>query len=226
MVDLSEHFKPDNKPDKTPPKAKKKIRKVSEKKQKAIDEGSLIKKGVTFITAEEFQKISKQVKVRKRKELKDKGVKRLSPLFKIKKDFDVIYSLVVKMEPATDEGIITCYCGKRLHWTNANNSHFIPRSTAPSLIHDRMNTHPSCIPCNGFKEGNRPAYIPWMNKKYGEAQVALLEQRGQKKSNNGVFEYLVMIDEYIMLFLNECERLNYEPSKTQLSIINKYIKHL
>jgi len=207
-------FNPQPKPEKTDPKPKKPIHKKSVKRTKEDEK--------KVYTVAEYQQMNKEVKSRNRKEKADKPKKRKNPFQILKKDFDVIYSLVVKMEPANSEGIVQCYCGQFLHWTNANNSHFIPRSTAPSIIHDRMNTHPSCVPCNGFKEGNRASYIPWMNKKYGVEAVALLEQRGQKKSGNGVFEYTVMMDKYIDLFLSECDRLNYEPSKAQLKLIAKY----
>lgn len=204
-----------------PKKERKPIAKMSEKKKAELEDRK-------NWTVEQFLKAQKEGKKEKNKQRKqvsvfqDPNVSKSTPLTKIKKEFDQIYSLVVKMEPANSQGIIKCYCGVLVHWSNANNSHFIPRSIAPSIIHDRMNTHPSCIPCNGFEEGNRPAYIPWMNSKYGTEQVELLRLRGQKKSNNGVFEYQIMLQEYIELFLIQCKRLNHTPTKAQQKIVDKW----
>ncbi len=209
-------FNPQPKPERKAKKVKQPIKQVSDKKAKEIKESKTwpIDK---FLSE---QKKIKTLKSKIRKMEKETCVS--TPLIRIKKDFDVIYSLVVKMQPANSDGVVQCYCGQRLHWSNANNSHFIPRSTAPSLIHERMNTHPSCVPCNGFKEGNRNAYIPWMNKKYGVDAVTLLEYRANKKSNNGVFEYTVMMYEYINLFAIECKRLHHTPTIGQRRIIKKY----
>jgi hypothetical protein len=205
-------FKPPKK--ETVKKTPKPINRISEKKKAELEN----RKTWTVDQLKQAQKEGKKEKKQERKFEKEKS----TPLSKIKGVFDQVYSLVVKMQPANSQGIVKCYCGVFLHWSKANNSHFIPRSTAPSIVHDRMNTHPSCVPCNGFKEGNRTDYIPWMNKKYGEEQVELLRLRGNKKSNIGTFEYQIMLQEYIELFLIECKRLNHTPTVAQQKIVDKW----
>jgi len=194
-------------------KAPKPINRISEKKKAEMENRK------TW-TVEQFKKASKEGKKEKRKLIPPS---KKSILKKITDDLDVIYSLVVKMEPADAScGYFICYCGKAVHWTNGNNSHYIARSIAPSIKFDRMNTHPSCIPCNGFKEGNLHAYTPWMEKKYGKDAVDLLSMRANKKSNNGAFEYQIMLQDYIEKFLFQCTRLNHTPTKIQQKIVDKW----
>jgi hypothetical protein len=196
-----------------PKKVPKPINRISEKKKAELEDRK------TW-TVEQLKQAQKEVKKEKKERFKKP---KKTPLSEITTDLDVIYSLVVKMEPAdTTCGHFFCYCGKAVHWTNGNNSHYIPRSTAPSIKFDRMNTHPSCIPCNGFKEGNLHAYTPWMEKKYGKDAVDLLRMRANKKSNMGTFEYQIMLQEYIKLFLIQCQRLNHTPTKAQQNIIDKW----
>lgn len=197
-----------------PKKERKPIKQISDKRTAVLKESSQM-------TAQEYIDASKSVKKRKRLDrLNEK--KKSNPLTVIKKDLDTILSLVVKMEPANSEGYFNCYCGKSVHWLNGNNSHYLSRAKSPSLVFDRMNVNPSCIRCNGFLEGNLHDYTPWMEKKYGKDQVELLRLRGQQKSNNGAFEYQIMLQEYIKLFLIQCKRLNHTPTKTQQKIIDKY----
>lgn len=198
--------------DEKPKNKRKPINRISEKKKAELENRKLW-------TVDQFKKASKEVK----KDNKSKVEKtNKTPLTDIKKDLDVIYSCVVRMEPCTDQGIFMCYCRKPVKWESGNNSHFIPRSTAPSIVFDRMNTHPSCIPCNGFKEGNLHDYTPFMVKKYGHDQVDLLRMKGQQKSNNGAFEYQIMLQDYIEKFLIQCSRLNHTPTKAQQKIIDKW----
>ena len=189
------------------------IPKMSEKKKAELEDWKLW-------TVSQFKKASKEIK-KENKQVFEKPKK--TPLTDIKKDLDVIYSLVVRMSPSNLEGYTNCVtCGKTDHWSKLQNGHFIKRSIAPSLIFTRINTHPQCLRCNVLLEGNRIPYQRFMWDKYGTTVVSRLELEGQKKSNNGAFEYQIMIEEYIELFLIQCERLNHTPNQKQQKIINKW----
>lgn len=196
-------------------KSIKSIPKISEKKKAELE-------GRKTWTLEQFKKASKEVK----KDVKLRIEKpKKTPLSDIKKDLDVIYSCVVRMEGVDVCGYGNCVsCNALHHWSSLQNGHFIKRSLAPSIIFERMNTHPQCVRCNVLLEGNRLPYSRFMDQKYGKDKVALLEHLGQRKSNLGAFEYQVMLQEYIDTFLVQCKRLNHTPTKIQQKIIDKW-KH-
>ncbi len=203
-------FKP---PKKEPvKKIPKPINRISEKKKAELENRK------TW-TVEQLKQAQKEVKKEKKQRFEKP---KSTPLSIVKKDLDTIYSLVVKMQPSNHKGIFFCYCGKSVHWSNGNNSHYFTRKKYPSIVFERMNTHPSCIPCNGFHEGNLHDYTPWMESKYGKDAVNMLRIRGQNKSNNGAFEYQIMLQEYIELFLIECKRLNHTPTVAQRKIVDKW----
>lgn len=194
-------------------KKPKPIPKVSEKKKAELEDRK------TW-TAEQLLQAQKEIK--KEKKLQKPKTKS-TPISIIKHDLDVIYSLVVRMEPADYQGIGFCVtCNKMEHWSKLQNGHFIKRSIAPSLIFDPLNTNCQCLRCNVLLEGNRLSYVRYMESTLGKEGVALLEQRGQRKSHMGAFEYQIMLQEYIEKFLVQCKRLNHTPTKIQQKIVDKW----
>src|SRR5690242_3013885 len=115
------------------------IPKISEKKKAELENRK------TW-TVEQFKKASKEVKKEKKNRI-EKPKK--TPVSEIKKDLDVIYSCVVRMEPCNSEGVTFCVsCTRNFHWSKLQNGHFIKRSIAPSLIFNRGNSKPQCLRCN------------------------------------------------------------------------------
>ncbi len=190
------------------------IAKMSEKKKAELENRK------TW-TVDQLKQAQKEVK----KENKSRFEKpKKTPLSEIKKDLDVIYSLVVRMEPANEKGIVKCFCcnNRFEHWSKIQNGHFLKRSTHPALIFHRINTNPQSYYCNIELKGNELPYLAAMKAKHGNDIYERLNAIGQKKSNNGVFEYQIMLQDYIEKFLVQCERLKHEPTKTQKKLVDKW----
>lgn len=207
--DSTRHAAREDKPNKTP----KPIIRISEKKKAELEDRK------TW-TAEQFKTAQKQVKKEKKSRVERPNK---TPLSEIKKDLDVIYSLVVRMEPAFPNGEVKCFCCNRWeHWSKIQNGHFLKRSTHPSLIFNRKNTHPQTYYCNIQLKGNEIPYHASMVKHYGENILEELQILGLQKSGKGAFEYQIMLQEYIELFLIQCKRLNHTPTKAQQKIVDKW----
>lgn len=175
------------------------------------------------ISADEFQlKYGNNPKKAKKLIFGSAAINKMSTS-KVKKDLDVLYSMVVRMEACSTMGVTNCVtCGKVAHWTKLQNGHFIKRSIAPALIFNRMNSHSQCVRCNVLLEGNRLSYVRYMNEKYGEVEVKNLEGLANIKGNITNADYTLMAKEYAKRVIAECERLDYQPTQAQLTIINRW----
>jgi len=197
-----------------PPKQRKPINKVSEKKKAELENRK------TW-TAEQLLQAQKEIKKEKKLQYEKPKTTLISS---IKKELDIIYSLVVRMEPADEKGIVKCFCCRHRfeHWSKIQNGHFLKRSTHPALIFCRQNTKPQTYYCNIILKGNELQYLEAMKLQYGNDIYEKLNALGQKKSNNGAFEYQIMLHDYIEKFLIQCTRLNHTPTKAQQKIIDKW----
>ena len=186
-------MRPDPKPDKPPPKAKKPIRKVSEKKQK-------IKKGVTFITAEEFQKL-KQTSVKKKGKLRV-GTKSVNP----EKKLEDAFSKYIRVRDANNEGMCICITsGKLIHWTLADCGHGHGRQHGATKYHE-MNNHAQNRKHNRFEEGRKDLYAVNVDKRYGAGTWEMLEYLSRKPLKLERFEIEAMTKYYT----DEFERIKKE----------------
>jgi len=190
------------------------IRKMSEKKKAEMENRK------TW-TVEQLKQALREVKKEKKLQY-EKPKTTLVSL--IKKELDIMYSLVVRMEPADEKGIVKCFCCRHRfeHWSKIQNGHFLKRSTHPALIFCRQNTKPQTYYCNIILKGNELPYLEAMKLQYGDDVYDKLNALGQKKSNKGAFEYQIMLQEYIEKFLIQCTRLNHTPTKAQQKIIDKW----
>jgi hypothetical protein len=74
-------------------------------------------------------------------------------------DADKIFSIWVRLSAADKDGYITCFiCGKRVHWKDAENMHYIKRGASLFLRFDERNNKAGCNECNCIKGGNYIAY--------------------------------------------------------------------
>jgi hypothetical protein len=144
----------------------------------------------------------------------------------VKKDLDVLYSMVVRMESASLMGVCPCVsCGKPFFWNKIQNGHYIKRSECLYMIYSWVNTHPQCYNCNVNLGGNLLKYRIWMVEKYGEKEVLLLESKAKSgtKDFNTITEYEVLARECAKRVGIQCERLNYEPTQRQFTILNRWL---
>lgn len=151
-----------------------------------------------------------------------KAVKKMT-VAAMKRDLDDIYSPWVRMRDTRDDGFATCFvCGKegRPYGENMHNGHWIKRALAPSLIFTEWNTHCICWRCNKLEP---PEYTTKMQKLYGVEKVEwFISQQHSYSWKPTAFEMEILIKDYIRKFLEQCARLNHEPTVKERKIIDKY----
>jgi hypothetical protein len=111
----------------------------------------------------------------------------------LKAKLDRLYSLYLRQSEANQNGFITCYCGKKVHWTESDCSHYIPRGCLV-LRYDPRNTKASCRKCNRFMGGNLQAYSIYLEEKWGEGILQILEK--ERRVISKYFPYEAKIAEY------------------------------
>lgn len=142
----------------------------------------------------------------------------------IKKDLNTIFCAYIRMRDADSEGMVKCISSQRpLHWSHADAGHFIPRSVAPALIFHPDNVHAQSK-IDNWHEGNRLEYRKNLVSKIGLKKVEEMEILQHQKSGLGIFEYRLLLLQYIEKFEVQCKRLNYTPNITQQRVIERWKK--
>lgn len=104
------------------------------------------------------------------------GRKKLRKLSSLKKEAWRVFSENIRRKSADSDGLITCItCNSKVHWKNANASHFIHGHSKLTFMDDR-NVHASCIRCNLYLSGNLVEYSNFMKNKYGWETVDALRE--------------------------------------------------
>ena len=111
----------------------------------------------------------------------------------LKRELDKLFSEWVRRSNADKNGVCTCYCGTRSHWSLMQNSHYISRSCL-ALRYDERNVFPACVSCNIFKSGNLPAYSIFLEEKFGQGIIQQLVKESRAITKN--FPYQEKIDFY------------------------------
>ena len=87
------------------------------------------------------------------------------------KKLDQVFSVYTRLSVADKDWYITCpLCETRVHWTKAQNMHFIKRSVY-KYRRDEKNCHAGCMRCNVILHGNYIVYTRRMQRKYWEILV-------------------------------------------------------
>lgn len=90
---------------------------------------------------------------------------------KLVQKLDQVFSVYIRLSVADKDWYITCpLCGARVHWTKAQNMHFIKRSVY-KYRRDEKNCHAGCVKCNVILHGNYIVYTRRMQRKYWEILV-------------------------------------------------------
>lgn len=109
-------------------------------------------------------------------------------------DLDIVFSQFIRLRDSDENGYITCYCGKVVYWTEADNSHFQPRAHMNTRFLED-NCTPSCRHCNQTLNGNLQAYGAWLEQKRpGSAEA--LEDQARVQYNYTVSEVKGLISFY------------------------------
>jgi hypothetical protein len=152
----------------------------------------------------------------------DRKTKQRISVKELEKDLDAIFSWVIRMEAADDNGIAQCVTsGKLEHWTKLQNGHYISRKHK-SLRFNEKNCHPQTMHDNVFLKGNYPSYALFMIKTYGLEFVEWLKSAKHQQSKYHPFELTVLIKDYLERFKVQAKRLNHVLSPIQKKLIEKY----
>jgi len=106
---------------------------------------------------------------------------------------DKIFSEFIRQRDADQNGLIKCYCGRLVHWKDADASHFVSRQYLQKRF-DEKNVHASCRKCNRFLEGNKEMYSLFLIKKFGPTIFEELNK--DKDKPYWGFPYEKIIEEY------------------------------
>ena len=90
---------------------------------------------------------------------------------KLVQKLDQVFSVYIRLSVADKDWYITCpLCGARVHWTKAQNMHFIKRSVY-KYRRDEKNCHAGCVKYNVILHGNYIVYTRRMQRKYWEILI-------------------------------------------------------
>lgn len=94
----------------------------------------------------------------------------------LKKQLDTIFSIYIRQRDSDQDGIGTCYtCGKRAHWKQLQNGHFISRSYLATRFHED-NCKIQCLGCNVFGNGKPLDFEEHLKADLGEEYVENLKK--------------------------------------------------
>ena len=107
---------------------------------------------------------------------------------------DSIFSQYIRLRDADENGfILCCNCGRRIHWAEATNGHYVKRRHR-TLRWDELNCHAECGPCN-MADVNL-GYSEYMASRYGPDVFRILEHRKDKREKIMPYERKIMADNY------------------------------
>lgn len=109
-------------------------------------------------------------------------------------DLDTIFSQFIRLRDSDENGYITCYCGAVVYWTEADNSHYMPRAHMNTRFSDE-NCAASCKNCNQTLKGNIKIYGAWLEVKR-PGSVESLEDQAKIRYDWSVSELKVLIAYY------------------------------
>lgn len=123
---------------------------------------------------------------------------------KLVQKLDQVFSVYIRLLVADKDWMIVCpLCWARVHWTKAQNMHFITRSVY-KYRRDEKNCHAGCMRCNVILHGNYIVYTRRMQRKFGEVVVdAMINDKQICKIST--WELQEMIEKYQVL-VNELKR--------------------
>ena len=107
---------------------------------------------------------------------------------------DSIFSTFIRLINADDNGFVTCcYCGESLHWTEAQNCHYVGRRHR-TLRWNEINCAPGHGTCNGADI--ILGYTEYMVARHGPDVFRLLNTMKNNRGKILPFERKIMADNY------------------------------
>lgn len=122
--------------------------------------------------------------------------KKLRKLSALKREAWQTFSEFIRRREADQEGIISCItCSAKIHWKNANASHYLHGHSKPTFF-DPRNVHGSCIRCNLYLSGNLIEYSVFMKNRYGWETIDALRELSHQVVKFNRDYYQEIIDKY------------------------------
>lgn len=111
-------------------------------------------------------------------------------------DLDVIFSQYIRLSASDKDGKLKCFiCGKKIHWKEAHNMHYIKRAASIFLRHDPRNNKAGCEDCNKWKDGNYIEYAKALERE-SPGITEILYQEGNLATRPTKSELKELISEY------------------------------
>lgn len=128
-------------------------------------------------------------------------MKKINYEYKTLKQLDNIldgwFSKFIRLRNADEYGMITCItCGRRLHWKQADNGHYVKRSHSACKYHEQNCGEQCRYPCNRRRNGEEQAHRLYIDKTYGEGTAEMLRHKGKFSFRMTKEEYIEKIEYY------------------------------
>src|ERR1700744_6031577 len=104
------------------------------------------------------------IKMKSVARLEEKELVKDESLSAVIEDLDAVFSQFIRLRDSDENGYVTCYCGAKVYWTEADNSHFMSRSHMNTRFSED-NCAGSCRRCNQTLKGNLEVYGAWLEEK-------------------------------------------------------------
>ncbi len=112
-----------------------------------------------------------------------KAKPKLTPLPKLKKELDRVFSIFIRQRDSVHNmhGMANCVtCGYFARWQDMDAGHYVPRQDLPTRW-DEKNVHIQCKKCNGFRGGEPEKMAEYINRKYGLLTAIALRTNAKDK---------------------------------------------
>lgn len=134
------------------------------------------------------------IRMKSAAKLEEKDLVQNESLSTVIDDLDTVFSQFIRLRDSDENGYITCYCGAVVYWTEADNSHYMPRAHMNTRFSDE-NCNSSCKKCNEVLKGNLLVYGQWLEGKY-PGLVEALEGQAAVRYDYTVSEIKELISYY------------------------------
>lgn len=140
---------------------------------------------------------SKMLKAGFKNEVKEKKAKKKKTDYQLADELLIkVHSVFIRLRDSDADGNGPCIsCGKPIHWSKANNGHFVKRQFKPTRFHDQ-NCNLQCVKCNNWLQGNDVKYAENLDKKFGEGTAEKLKMIKGNKSELTAASMNILVSHY------------------------------
>ena len=109
---------------------------------------------------------------------------------------DRAFSWYIRLTHADEDGICTCFtCGKRLHWSQIQNGHFVSRGKLATRWRPD-NCRPQCYGCNITRNGEQWKFGQALDAYYGQGHAEKMFRLSNRKYHLTNEQYEAYIEYY------------------------------